>query len=160
MPSSEQKAQALGFSDFWDDRYKKAEGDKPTHEWFRAFTELEPFFNKHLFEGRGEQGKKSRVLHLGSGDSVSYPFFYLFLRQVLDRCTHCFDPEKMSFALPCFLSSCLLLTPDAVCCSLRLGNHGLCSTADIGTRAFHMTSWKEATRTKSASTSRLSSWIS
>lgn len=70
MPSSEEEAQALGHSEFWDARYKNAEGDKPTHEWFRAFGELEPFFEKHLFQGRGEEGKKSRILHLGSGDSV------------------------------------------------------------------------------------------
>lgn len=76
MVSSEEEAQALGFSEFWDDRYKKAEGDKPTHEWFRAFSELEPFFDKHLFQGRGEEGKKGRILHLGSGDSVSSTLFF------------------------------------------------------------------------------------
>ena len=77
MPSSEEEAQALGHSEFWDKRYKKAEGDKPTHEWFRAFGELEPFFKKHLFQGRGEEGKQGRILHLGSGDSVSSLFQYL-----------------------------------------------------------------------------------
>jgi hypothetical protein len=69
MMSSEE-AQALGRSDFWDERYAKADGDKPTHEWFRAFDALEPFFEKYLFEARGDDGKSSRVMHLGSGDSV------------------------------------------------------------------------------------------
>lgn len=75
MPSSEEEAQALGHSEFWDERYKKAEGDKPTHEWFRAFSELEPFFDKYLFKERGEDGKKGKILHLGSGDSVGSHFF-------------------------------------------------------------------------------------
>jgi hypothetical protein len=75
MPSSEEEAQALGHSEFWDARYKKADGDKPTHEWFRAFGELEPFFEKYLFQARGQEGKKGRILHLGSGDSVSFFFW-------------------------------------------------------------------------------------
>ncbi|KAF1835028.1 hypothetical protein BDW02DRAFT_524120 [Decorospora gaudefroyi] len=70
MPSSEEEAAALGRSEFWDKRYAKAEGDKPTHEWFRSFDALKPFFEKHLFEKRG---KEERVLHLGSGDS-SIPY--------------------------------------------------------------------------------------
>lgn len=80
MVSSEEEAQALGHSEFWDARYQEAEGDKPTHEWFRAFSELEPFFDKHLFQGRGEGGKKDRILHLGSGDSVSSISFTLVLQ--------------------------------------------------------------------------------
>jgi hypothetical protein len=69
--SSSKEAQALGRSEFWDERYAaKADGDKPTHEWFRAFDALEPFFEKYLFSARGAKGKDQRVLHLGSGDSV------------------------------------------------------------------------------------------
>lgn len=67
---SSKEAQALSHSEFWDERYAKADGDKPTHEWFRAFAALEPFFEKHLFSARGPEGKNQRVLHLGSGDSV------------------------------------------------------------------------------------------
>jgi hypothetical protein len=69
MMSSEE-AQALGRSEFWNERYAKADGDKPTHEWFRAFDALEPFFEKYLFKARGDEGKSGRVMHLGSGDSV------------------------------------------------------------------------------------------
>ena len=60
---------ALGHASFWDERYAKAEDDKPTHEWFRDFASLEPFFAKHLFEARKPESKP-RLLHLGSGDSV------------------------------------------------------------------------------------------
>lgn len=83
--SSLEEAQALGHADFWDERYAKADGDKPTHEWFRAFDALEPFFKKYLFEERGVEGKRGRVLHLGSGDSVSMFFFVTnkWLRQNL-----------------------------------------------------------------------------
>jgi hypothetical protein len=69
--SSLEEAQALGHSEFWDQRYSKADGDKPTHEWFRAFDALEPFFEKYLFKARGTEGKDGKILHLGSGDSVS-----------------------------------------------------------------------------------------
>jgi hypothetical protein len=74
MPSSSEEAQALGRSEFWDERYAKAVGDKPTHEWFRAFDELEPFFKKHLFDKTKDEGKNGKILHLGSGDSVGPPF--------------------------------------------------------------------------------------
>jgi hypothetical protein len=78
--SSSEEARALVRSEFWDERYAKADGDKPTHEWFRAFDALEPFFEKHLFQARGAAGKSQKVLHLGSGDSVrdsSYNCYYL-----------------------------------------------------------------------------------
>ncbi|KAF2829404.1 hypothetical protein CC86DRAFT_392513 [Ophiobolus disseminans] len=68
--SSLEETQALGHADFWDERYAKADGEKPTHEWFRAFDALEPFFAKHLFRGRGSERKDKKVLHLGSGDST------------------------------------------------------------------------------------------
>jgi hypothetical protein len=73
MPSSTEEAQALGHSEFWDERYAKAEGNKPTHEWFRAFDDLEPFFKKHLFDKTKDEGKDGKILHLGSGDSVGFP---------------------------------------------------------------------------------------
>lgn len=70
--SSSEEARALGHAKFWDERYMKADGDKPTHEWFRAFDALEPFFDQYLFKERGEEGKNGKILHLGSGDSVSF----------------------------------------------------------------------------------------
>ena len=74
MPSSSEEAQALGHAEFWDERYAKADSDKPTHEWFRAFDELEPFFKKHLFDKERDEGKNAKILHLGSGDSIGSPF--------------------------------------------------------------------------------------
>lgn len=71
--SSEEEGKALGHSEFWDERYTKADGDKPTHEWFRTFDALEPFFGKYLFKERGDAGKTGKMLHLGSGDSVRSP---------------------------------------------------------------------------------------
>ncbi|KAH8692482.1 S-adenosyl-L-methionine-dependent methyltransferase [Phaeosphaeriaceae sp. PMI808] len=64
------EAQSFGRSDFWDERYAKGDGDTPTHEWLRDFDALEPFFKKYLSEGKGEEGKFGRLLHLGSGDST------------------------------------------------------------------------------------------
>jgi hypothetical protein len=59
---------ALGNAKFWDKRYAEATpDDKPTHEWFRDFEALTAFFDKHLFQTRSAA---SRILHLGSGDSV------------------------------------------------------------------------------------------
>lgn len=76
--SSSAEAQALGRSEFWDDRYAKADGETPTHEWFRGFDALEPFFEKHLFSARGEEGKGQKVVHLGSGDSVGFSFCLIY----------------------------------------------------------------------------------
>lgn len=63
--------QALGYPDYWDKHYSKSDGEAPTHEWFRSFSELEPFFRNNLF---GLQSFKAEdnplILHLGSGDSV------------------------------------------------------------------------------------------
>jgi hypothetical protein len=68
--TSAAEAAKLGHAEFWDERYAKAEdGSKPTHEWFRDFQSLEPFFAKHLFETRTIESNP-RILHLGSGDSV------------------------------------------------------------------------------------------
>jgi hypothetical protein len=60
---------AQGHASFWNERYAKTEDDKPTHEWFRDFEELQPFFAKHLLETRKPESKP-KILHLGSGDSV------------------------------------------------------------------------------------------
>jgi bisphosphoglycerate-dependent phosphoglycerate mutase len=66
---SQEEVAALGHAEYWDKRYAevKSENDAPTHEWFRDFKSLEPFFEKHLFESRSHD---STILHLGSGDSV------------------------------------------------------------------------------------------
>jgi len=69
MPKTDEGA-ALGHASFWDERYSKAgDSTEPTHEWFRDFASLEPFFEKHLFANR-EAESKPKILHLGSGDSV------------------------------------------------------------------------------------------
>ncbi|KAF2877441.1 S-adenosyl-L-methionine-dependent methyltransferase [Massariosphaeria phaeospora] len=68
--SSEDESRALGSPHFWDERYSKAgDNDEPTHEWFRAFDALGPYFEKHLFTPR-KPASNPRILHLGSGDST------------------------------------------------------------------------------------------
>jgi len=62
--------QELAFPSFWDARYRDHNGDEPSHEWFKSFDSLQPFFNKHLLESKGPD-TNPRILHLGSGDSVS-----------------------------------------------------------------------------------------
>ena len=69
MPKTDEGA-ALGHASFWDERYSKAgDSTEPTHEWFRDFASLEPFFETHLFATRKPE-TRPRILHLGSGDSV------------------------------------------------------------------------------------------
>jgi hypothetical protein len=82
MPKTDEGA-ALGHASFWDERYAHASSDssaKPTHEWFRDFASLEPFFARHLFAQK-EPGARPRILHLGSGDSVGFLFFFFFCRR-------------------------------------------------------------------------------
>ncbi|KAL7944077.1 S-adenosyl-L-methionine-dependent methyltransferase [Trichoderma barbatum] len=63
--------QVLAYSNYWDNGYSRSNGDAPTHEWYRSFSELEPFFQENLF---GLQSLKAEdnpmILHLGSGDSI------------------------------------------------------------------------------------------
>ncbi|KAI4667403.1 uncharacterized protein J4E79_002089 [Alternaria viburni] len=66
MLSHQNTEQALSHSDYWDEQYATATGDKPTHEWHRSFNQLESFFQSYLFRNRS---KDTRILHLGSGDS-------------------------------------------------------------------------------------------
>lgn len=69
MPKTDEGA-ALGHASFWDERYAKAgDSTEPTHEWFRDFASLEPFFEQHLFAIRKPE-TKPKILHFGSGDSV------------------------------------------------------------------------------------------
>jgi hypothetical protein len=73
---SQAKAKALGKAEFWDERYKKLDKDEaqPSHEWFRSFEALEPWFKKHLFDVRGPDKSGPIILNLGSGDSVSLKY--------------------------------------------------------------------------------------
>lgn len=66
---SDEEGKALATSDFWDARYEKADGEHPTHEWFRSFAALKPFFDRHLFQ-QWPASSCPHILHLGSGDSV------------------------------------------------------------------------------------------
>ncbi|EFW99512.1 hypothetical protein CMQ_7880 [Grosmannia clavigera kw1407] len=63
--------EVLSHSEFWDERYSQTDGEKPTHEWFRSFNELEEFFQQKLFQAPGRRVEDNPlILHLGSGDSV------------------------------------------------------------------------------------------
>ncbi|KAM5356709.1 hypothetical protein ACJ41O_003355 [Fusarium nematophilum] len=63
--------QQLGRPEYWDGRYATSSSDTPTHEWFRSFDDLEPYFRRNLFEQPGRTAADNpRILHLGSGDSV------------------------------------------------------------------------------------------
>ncbi|KAL7926377.1 S-adenosyl-L-methionine-dependent methyltransferase [Trichoderma austrokoningii] len=61
----------LAHTDHWDSHYSNSDGEAPVHEWYRSFSELEPFFRENLF---GLQGFKAEdnplILHIGSGDSA------------------------------------------------------------------------------------------
>lgn len=67
---SDEEGKALATSEFWNERYDKADGDNPTHEWFRSYASLKPFFETHLFDQK-PPSSNPRIVHLGSGDSVS-----------------------------------------------------------------------------------------
>lgn len=71
--------QQLSNSEYWDSRYVTSNGDDPTHEWFRSFDHLLPFLSKNLLEQPGRTAQDNpKILHLGSGDSVSdLSFFFL-----------------------------------------------------------------------------------
>ncbi|KXL50011.1 hypothetical protein M433DRAFT_74677 [Acidomyces richmondensis BFW] len=77
MASPTDEAEALAQPEYWNDRYSKSEGSNPTHEWFRSYRDLQPFFARHLFENFKAQDDP-KILHLGSGDST-------IPRDLLDR---------------------------------------------------------------------------
>lgn len=60
----------LAHVEYWNERYAEVGSDKQLHEWFRAFSDLEPFLTRHLFRTHGPE-TAPKILHLGSGDSVS-----------------------------------------------------------------------------------------
>jgi hypothetical protein len=62
---------ALSTSEYWDKRYAQADGENATHEWFRSFSALLPFLQSNLFDARPVE-QKPKILHFGSGDSVSH----------------------------------------------------------------------------------------
>lgn len=70
MSMSTAELKRLGHPDYWDERYAKVGPDEQVHEWFRSFKDLTPFFDRHLFQVRPPT-VAPRILHLGSGDSVS-----------------------------------------------------------------------------------------
>jgi hypothetical protein len=87
MPKTDEGA-ALGHASFWDERYSKAgDSTEPTHEWFRDFASLEPWFEKHLFATRKPE-TRPRIIHFGSGDSVRDPEFVVACTLV-DKRTDC-----------------------------------------------------------------------
>ncbi|KAH8674001.1 hypothetical protein BX600DRAFT_433598 [Xylariales sp. PMI_506] len=66
---NDDEGEQLSHPDFWNERYANAEGDQPTHEWFRSYKDLEAFLEKHLFHSRTPE-TRPRILHMGSGDST------------------------------------------------------------------------------------------
>lgn len=65
---NDEEVEKLVYPEFWDQRYIHSAGDEPTHEWYRTFEDLAPFFVK-LYEAYGPE-TNPKLLHLGSGDSV------------------------------------------------------------------------------------------
>lgn len=55
--------------EYWDDRYVEVDLETQLHEWYKSFSDLKPFFARHLFQTRGPE-TEPKILHLGSGDSV------------------------------------------------------------------------------------------
>ncbi|KXT13102.1 hypothetical protein AC579_2160 [Pseudocercospora musae] len=66
---ADEEGKALATPEFWNTRYEKSDGSNPTHEWFRSFDALKPFFEKHLLTSKPAD-TNPRILHLGSGDST------------------------------------------------------------------------------------------
>lgn len=57
---------------YWDSRYLESDptNSGPTHEWFRTYASLIPFFREHLFNIKPPNPSQPHILHLGSGDST------------------------------------------------------------------------------------------
>ena len=68
MAMSDADIKRLAHADYWDGRYSETGEGQQYHEWFRSFDDLEAFFEQNLPK-RAPEGV--RILHLGSGDSVS-----------------------------------------------------------------------------------------
>ncbi len=74
---SDSETKRLTSPEYWDERYAATGSDNQLHEWFGSFGDLEPFFDRHLFQVRGPQ-TQPKILHLGSGDSVKALFRRLY----------------------------------------------------------------------------------
>ena len=73
MPNtSEEELERLAHPEYWNERYTGTDGEQPSHEWIRTYSDLEPFFQDRLFNVRAPE-TDPRILHLGSGDSVGAP---------------------------------------------------------------------------------------
>jgi len=83
-----EREEDISLASFWDERYTKSSGETPTHEWFKTFESLEPFFQKHLLDRRAACTDPC-ILQLGCGDSVSVVRIHLVkgwrLTLVVDR---------------------------------------------------------------------------
>jgi len=69
MASNEEQA-ALTYAAYWDEHYSQPQSAQ-THEWYRSFDDLEPFFERNLFTSPGHTPQNDTlVMHLGSGGST------------------------------------------------------------------------------------------
>ena len=69
MAMADAEIKRLAHADYWDARYSETGEGQQCHEWFRSFNDLEAFFEQNLPQ---RPPSDVRVLHLGSGDSVSW----------------------------------------------------------------------------------------
>lgn len=61
----------LAHAEYWDGHYSQANGEESVCEWYRSYSDLEPFFQKNFFGKPGWRPEDNpSILHLGSGDSV------------------------------------------------------------------------------------------
>lgn len=98
--------QQLGLSEYWDSRYANSNNNDPTHEWFRSFSQVLPFLQKNLLEQPGRTAQDDpRILHLGSGDSVSRLIIEILLQYT-----------NFSLGRPCW--ACRAWLPEAIMCWL------------------------------------------
>ena len=67
---SDAETKRLAYSEYWNDRYAEVGSNNRVHEWFKSFSDLELFFDRHLFPVQGPE-TAPKILHLGSGESVS-----------------------------------------------------------------------------------------
>ena len=65
----DEEGKALATPEYWDSRYAQSNGEDPTHEWFRSYEALEPFFKENLFATK-LPATQPRIVHLGTGDST------------------------------------------------------------------------------------------
>ena len=81
MSANSAELERLAHPEYWNERYAEVGPDEQVHEWFRSFNDLKPFFDQHIFQARGPE-TSPRILHLGSGDSVSSSACELLLKLI------------------------------------------------------------------------------